>query len=297
MRILLAGASGFLGTALRQRLTDDGHAIRSLVRSDPRRPDDYRWDPYQGSLPAEALHGVDAVVNLAGAPIAHWPWTTSYRKVLLESRVSTTGTIAGALTGLGGAPPTLVNASAIGYYGKDRGDEDLDEKSAPGDGLLADVVAQWEAATRPVSEAGGRVVLLRSAVVLDERGGALKVMKRPFRLGVGGRLGDGRQWFPTISLEDWLSAVSRAITDSEMGGPYNLVAPEPATNADLTRLLGGLLHRPTVMRVPAFALKAILGELSGEVLGSLKVHPTRLSEVGFTFTHPDLESQLGAALR
>ncbi|MEJ7630364.1 MAG: TIGR01777 family oxidoreductase [Nocardioidaceae bacterium] len=294
MVVLLAGASGFLGTALAQRLRDNGHTTRRLVRSDPG-PDDVGWDPYQGDLPAEALVGVDAVVNLAGAPIAHWPWTSAYRKVLRDSRVQTTETIASALAGLD-EPPALVNASAIGYYGTDRGDDDLDEQSARGDGFLAGVVEQWEAATRPVSEAGGRVVLLRTAVVLDDAGGALKVMKLPFSLGVGGRLGNGRQWFSTISLDDWVSAVVRAVTDEDMSGPYNLAAPEPATNAELTRLLGEMLHRPTVLRVPAFALKALLGELSGEVLGSLKVRPTRLLESGFEFAHPDLESELRAAL-
>lgn len=296
MLILLAGASGFLGTNLRRRLAADGHSIRRLVRSQSSGPDEYRWDPYQADLPAEALAGVDAVVNLAGAPIAHWPWTSSYRKTLLESRTATTRTIVSAITALEAPRPALVNGSAIGYYGKDRGDEELDESSAPGEGFLADVVMQWEAATRPASQAGIRVVLLRTAVVLDQHGGALKIMKVPFMLGVGGRLGNGRQWFPSVSLEDWVSAVGRAVTDDAMNGPYNVVAPEPATNADLTQLLGERLHRPTLLRVPSFALTTVLGDLSGEVLGSLKVHPTRLQEAGFVFSDPDLDSQLRAAL-
>lgn len=296
MKILLAGASGFLGTTLARRLGADGHGIGRLIRSQPSEPGDYHWDPYRGDLPAEALVGVETVVNLAGAPIAHWPWTSSYRKVLLDSRVKTTETIVAALAGLEGPPPALVNASAIGYYGPDRGGEDLDEQSSQGKGFLADVVARWEAATRPASTAGRRVVLLRTAVVLDDAGGALKLIKAPFSLGVGGRLGDGGQWFSTISLDDWVSAVVQAVTDDDMSGPYNLAAPSSATNADLTRLLGQLLNRPTVMRVPAFALRAVLGELSGELLGSLKVHPTRLLESGFEFAHPDLESELRAAL-
>ncbi len=179
MLVLLSGASGFLGTALRRRLEDEGHATRRLVRSDPGGPDEFRWDPYADSLPAEALEGVEAVVNLSGAPIAHWPWTASYRKTLLESRTATTGTIARAIADLDGPRPALVNGSGVGYYGKDRGDEELDESSAPGDGFLAGVVLQWEAATRPAAEAGARVVLLRTAIVLDQRGGALKVMKLP----------------------------------------------------------------------------------------------------------------------
>jgi len=296
MLILLAGASGFLGSALRERLGEAGHSTRRLVRSEPQGVAEFRWDPYQGHLPDEALAGVDVVVNLAGAPIAHWPWTSSYRKTLVESRTATTRTIVDAITALATPRPALVNGSAIGYYGKDRGDAELDESSPPGEGFLADLVKQWEAATVPASHVGVRVVLLRTAVVLDQRGGALKVMKVPFRLGVGGRLGNGRQWFPSVSLDDWVSAVERAVTDDTMSGPYNVVAPEPATNADLTELLGQQLHRPTLMRVPAFALTTVLGELSWEVLGSLKVHPTRLQTAGFVFSHPDLDSQLRAAL-
>ncbi len=296
MRVLLAGASGFLGSALRQRLDSDGHRTRRLVRSEATGADDVSWDPYAGTLPEAALDGVDVVVNLAGAPIAHWPWSTSYRKVLLESRTSTTRTIVTALTRRDDQRPALVNASAIGYYGKDRGDEDLDESSPRGHGFLADLVDEWEEATGPLAVAGGRVVMLRTGVVLDDRGGALKLMKVPFSLGVGGRLGDGHQWFSTISRDDWVSAVTCAITDATMSGPFNLVGPESATNADLTRLLGQLLHRPTVMRVPAIALRTALGELSGELLGSLKIRPARLLEAGFEFAHPDLESQLIAGL-
>lgn len=296
MKILLAGASGFLGTALRRRLTEAGHTTTRLVRSGPAGPDEYRWDPYQADLPAEALTGVHAVVNLAGAAIAHWPWTASYREQLLTSRVATTETIARAVSTLDGELPALVNASGVGRYGPDRGDETLDESSTAGDGFLAGVVVQWEAATQAAADAGARVVMARTSVVLDKAGGALPVLRRPFLLGVGGRLGDGRQWFPTVSLEDYLSALTRAVTDTEMSGPYNIVAPKPATNAELTALMGKLLHRPTLLRVPALPLKVLLGELSGELLGSLRVLPNRLLEAGFEFTHPDLESQLRAAL-
>jgi uncharacterized protein len=296
MLVLLSGASGFLGTSLRQRLTADGHRVRRLVRSDASGPDEFPWDPYAGQLPTDALQGVDAVVNLSGAPIAHWPWTSSYRKTLLESRTATTRTIVSALSALDDPRPALVNGSAIGYYGMDRGEEELGESSPPGVGFLADVVVEWEASTRPASDAGARVVLLRTGVVLDKRAFALKTMKLPFSLGVGGRLGSGRQWFPSISLEDWVSAATRAITDSGMRGPYNLVAPEPATNADLTRLLGERLHRPTRVPVPAFVLRTVLGELSAQLLGSLKARPTRLIEAGFEFSQPDLASELAAAL-
>jgi uncharacterized protein len=296
VRILLAGASGFLGTNLRRRLAADGHTHRRLVRGEPAAAEEFRWDPYAGTLPLGALDGVDAVVNLAGAPIAHWPWTASYREQLLNSRVATTQTIATALTRLERPPPALVNASAVGYYGRDRGDEELTEDSARGAGFLADVVEQWEGATRAAETAGSRVVLGRTAVVLDRAGGALRLMRLPFLLGLGGRFGSGRQWFPSISLEDYLAAVVRAATDPQLSGPYNLVAPEPATNAELTKQLGNMLHRPTLLPVPAFALRAGLGELSGELLGSLKVRPSRLLAAGFQFSHPDIEAQLRVAL-
>jgi uncharacterized protein len=293
--ILLSGASGFLGTSLVRRLSSDGHSTRQLVRRQPTHPTEFSWDPYAGDLPMEALDGVDAVVNLSGAPIAHWPWTSSYRKTLMESRTATTRTIVGAITALDRPPPALINGSGVGYYGADRDDEELDETSTSGEGYLAEVVRQWESATQPAAEAGARVVLLRTSPVLDRSDGVLKVMTVPFRLGVGGRLGNGRQWFASISLQDWVSAAATAITNPTMSGPYNLVAPEPATNADLTRLLGKLLHRPTLMRVPAFALKAVAGELSDQVLGSLKARPRRLLDAGFTFAHPDLASELEAA--
>lgn len=294
--ILLAGASGFLGTALRTTLSAQGHALRRLVRSDPTAPDQYRWDPYSASLPAEALAGVEAVVNLAGAPIAHWPWTASYRTQLMDSRVATTSTLATAIGRLDAPLPVLVNASGVGLYGPDRGDELLDEDSAPGHGFLADVVQRWEAATEPAAQAGARVVLLRTSVVLDKAGGALPVLLRPFKLGVGGRIGSGRQWFATVSLHDYLAVLTRAITDTTMSGPYNVASPQQATNADLTTMLGTMLHRPTFLRVPALPVKAVLGDLSGELLGSLKVVPKRLVADGFEFAHPDLDSQLRAAL-
>lgn len=296
MIILLAGASGFLGTALREQLRGQGHSVRRLVRSEPMASDQHRWDPYAGSVPTEALAGVEAVVNLAGAPIAHWPWTASYRKKLLDSRVATTSTLAAAISRLDTPLPALVNASGVGLYGPDRGDELLDEDSTPGSGFLADVVQRWEAATEPAAAAGGRVVLLRTSVVLHKEGGALPVLLRPFKLGVGGRIGSGRQWFATVSLHDYLAALTRAVTDVTMSGAYNIAAPQPATNADLTALLGNLLHRPTLMRVPAMPLKAVLGDLSGELLGSLRVAPKRLLEADFEFAHPDLASQLRAAL-
>jgi uncharacterized protein (TIGR01777 family) len=295
VRVLLAGASGFLGTSLTRRLAEDDHTTIRLVRSPARRPDELHWDPQAGQLPAAALDGVDAVVNLAGASIGHWPWTSSYRRQLLESRTRTTRTLAKAVAERQ-TPPVLVNGSAVGLYGRDRGDEELPEESGRGDGFLADVVEQWEAETEPARVAGARVALIRTAPVLDGSGGVLKIIKLPFQLGVGGRLGSGRQWFPSISLDDWLEVIVRVLTDEQLSGAYNAAAPVPATNAELTRLLGELLNRPTVVPVPAFVLRTVLGEVSDQLLGSLKVRPKRLLDAGFEFRHPDLASQLRAAL-
>lgn len=294
MEIVMAGASGFLGTALRSHLTSAGHDVTQLVRSEPVGADQARWDPYQRDLDPDLVANADIVVNLAGAPIAHWPWTASYKRQILESRLATTGTLASAIAS---APsqPAFVNASGIGYYG-DRGDDELDEDSSNGEGFLADVTRQWEAATEPASRAGSRVVIIRTGVVLDKSGGALKVMMRPFQLGVGGRFGNGRQWFPTISLPDYVAAVTGLAVDESLEGPFNLVAPVLATNAQFTKALGQRLHRPSVLRVPSFAVKAVAGELSGEVLGSIHAVPRRLREAGFKFSQPTIEEQLDAAL-
>lgn len=295
MRILLAGASGFLGSSLRATLEAQGHETRRLVRRPPSGDDEHQWDPYADSLPDAALEGVDAIVNLAGAPIAHWPWTESYRRTLVESRLRTTRTIVAAI-GRQPTPPALVNASAIGAYGKDRGDEELGEDATRGAGFLAELVESWEHEALTAEPLGSRVVLVRTAVVLDRRGGALRLMLRPFRFGLGARLGNGRQWFSTISLDDYCRAVAMLVANTEARGVFNLSAPEPGTNADLTRLLGRVLHRPALLAVPAFVLKAGLGDLSSELLGSLRVVPERLLDHGFRFEHPTLESQLRATL-
>lgn len=293
MRILIAGASGFLGTALRAHLGQQGHEITQLVRSEPTGPDQLRWDPYRGDLDRTTVAASDVVINLAGAPIAHWPWTASYKRTILESRLVTGRTIAAAISEVD-RRPAWVNASGIGYYG-DRGDEVLDEGSTNGSGFLAEVVRQWEAVTGQARTAGARVCMIRTAVVLDSDGGALKLMKLPFQLGVGGPLGDGRQWFPTISLPDYLSAVTRLASDESLEGPFNVTAPIPATNAEFTAAVGRRLNRPTFMRVPGFAIRLAAGELSGEVLGSIRATPRRLDEAGFEFAHPTIDAQIAAA--
>lgn len=289
---MLAGASGFLGSVLRTRLSDDGHGLTQLVRAEAG-PGQLRWDPYSGDLDPTVVDGADVVVNLAGVPIAHWPWTDSYKRQLLESRVATTTLLAETIAGVD-AKPTLVNGSAIGYYG-DAGDAECDEDSPAGDGFFADLVVRWEAATQAAAAAGARVVRLRSAIVLDKSGGALKLLKLPFLLGVGGRVGSGEQYFSTISRADWLEAVVRLMTDDSLGGAFNLSAPQPATNAEFTKAMGRAVHRPTVLPVPAAAVKLAAGTLSGEVLGSIRVVPRRLEQAGFVFQHPTVDEQLRAA--
>ncbi|MGH3447820.1 MAG: TIGR01777 family oxidoreductase [Nocardioidaceae bacterium] len=297
MRIVLSGASGFLGTALRHHLTTNGHELVQLVRGTPSGPGEVRWDPYRGELDPAVLAAADAVVNLSGAPIAHWPRTSSYKRTLLDSRLAPTRTLADSIAQLDvDDKPALVNASGVNYYGGDRGDEPLDETSTTGGGFLCEMAQRWESATGSASTAGARVVIVRTAPVLAGDGGVLRAMALPFKLGVGGKLGSGRQWFPSVSLADYCSAVERLATDSSMVGPYNVVAPTPATNAELTAAIGAQLHRPTRLTVPAWAIKLALGEMATELLGSLKVRPTRLLEAGFTFAHPDIDSQLAAAL-
>ncbi len=293
MRIIVAGGSGFLGTALRRQLSSAGHDVSRLVRSPARSPDEIPWDPASGELDPAALDGADTVVNLGGAVIAHWPWTDSYKQQILNSRVQTTGTLASAIAQVA-ERPALVNASGINYYG-DGGEHQVDETSPAGSGFLADVSRRWEEATEPAAEAGARVVVMRTAVVLDQSGGALKTIAVPFRLGLGGNLGDGRQFFPTISLADYLDAATRLITDNALRGPFNLVGPVPATNADFTAAIGRRLHRPTLVRVPRFALNAVAGELSTLVFTSVKAVPRRLLETGFTFRHPTVDEQVKAA--
>jgi uncharacterized protein (TIGR01777 family) len=254
-----------------------------------------RWDPYSGRLDPSALQDMDVVVNLAGAPLAHWPWTSSYRKQIVNSRVRTTTTLASAIA-TSGATTALVNASGINYYGSDRGDENLDEGSAPGQDFLGTVCQRWEDATRSASAAGARVARVRTAVVLDRSGGALKSLLPPFKLGVGGQLGSGRQWFPTISLDDWLAAVTRLATDSSLNGPFNVVAPIAATNAEFTAALGARISRPTRLAVPGFAIRTALGEFGSTLTGGVKAAPRRLMDAGFEFSHPTIEAQLDAAL-
>ena len=296
MRIAITGSTGLIGSALSEHLVGDGHAVVPVVRR-AAGPDEIGWDPSAGRLDASDLAGVDAVVHLAGAGISGRRWSDEYKRVLLDSRVEGTTLLAARLAELGVAGPrVLVSASAIGYYG-DRGDEVLDESSPRGDGFLAEICRAWEAATAAASDAGLRVAHIRTGIVLTPKGGALKKMLPLFKLGAGGRFGDGRQWMSWISLTDQVRAIAHLLT-SAVDGPANLTAPAPVRNSDFARILGEVLRRPTWLPVPEFGPKLLLGgELADALLfDGQRVHPTVLAGDGFTFDHPDLESALRAEL-
>jgi uncharacterized protein (TIGR01777 family) len=297
MRILLAGVSGFLGTRLVDRLRREGHHVTRLVRRPARAADEAPWKPSAGQLDPALVAAADAVVNLAGAGIGDKRWTAGYKSLIRSSRIDSSGTIARTIAHLPEAdrPKVLLQASAVGWYG-DTGDRKVTEEAPAGTDFLADLCRVWEAAARPAEDAGTRVVLLRTGLPLDERGGLLKPQMLPFRLGVGGKLGRGRQWVPWIALEDWLGAAGFLLDRGDIAGPVNIVGPEPVTNAAFTEVFGRLLHRPTVMPIPGFALHVVFGGFAGEALKSQRVMPGVLAGAGFTWTHATLESALRAAL-
>ncbi|GIJ50488.1 hypothetical protein Val02_73740 [Virgisporangium aliadipatigenens] len=296
MKILLAGASGFLGTRLAARLRESGHDVTRLVRRDPGAKE-ARWDPAGGVLDATVVAGTDAVLNLAGANVGGHRWTAAYKRQLRDSRLDTTGTLARTIAALPPEhrPATLLNASAVGYYGTDRGDTTLDEFASPGDDFLAGLCVEWENATRPAADAGVRVALLRSGLVLDKGGGLLGPTRLQFLLGAGGRLSSGRQYLPWISMADWLGAVE-FLLERDLDGPLNLTGPQPVTNAEFTRVLAKRLHRPALIPAPAFALRIALGEFADEMLASRRVIPARLTDGGFGFRHRTVDEALAAVL-
>jgi uncharacterized protein (TIGR01777 family) len=297
MRILMAGASGFLGTRLADRLRRQGHDVTRLVRRPARAGGEVAWKPSTGQLDPAPVAAADAVVNLAGAGIGDKRWTAGYKSQIRSSRLDSTGTIARTVAHLPEAdrPKVLLQASAVGWYG-DTGDRAVTEDAPAGTGFLADLCRVWEAAARPAEDAGTRVVLLRTGLPLDEHGGLLKPQMLPFRLGVGGKLGGGKQWVPWVALEDWLRAIDFLLDRDDIAGPVNVVGPEPVTNATFTEVFGRLLHRPTVMPIPGFALRLALGGFAEEALKSQRVTPGVLNGAGFTWAHATLESALRAAL-
>jgi len=290
MKIAVTGASGLIGTALVPALRRDGHQVLRLVRSPAHAPDEVTWNPAEDSIDHAPLAGTHAVIHLAGAGVGDHRWTDAYKAQILNSRVQGTRTIAHAAATLDPPPSVLVCASAIGFYG-DTGDRPVDESAPAGTGFLADVVQQWEAAANEARTTGVRVVHPRSGLVMSRTGGAWARMLPLFRLGLGGRLGNGRQYWSFITLADEIRALTHLLS-SQLSGPVNLTAPHPVTNTELTHAMGRALHRPTVLPVPAFALKTVLGEFSTEVLSSARVLPTALQRDGFTFHHPDITSAL-----
>ncbi len=298
MDIAITGASGLLGSALAASLQADGHRVVRFVRGGITTGDEISWDPGEGRIDAPALEGIDAVVHLAGEGIATRRWTPEQKRRIRESRVKGTAVLAAAVASRERRPGVLVSASAVGYYGN-RADEVLTEDSAPGDDFLAEVCTAWEAETQPAVDAGVRTVLVRTGIVLSARGGALRQMLLPFRLGVGGKQGSGRQWMSWIAIDDHIAALRAAIDDQRLRGPVNLVAPDPVTNADFAPALGHVLHRPTVIPTPMLPLKLRYGAelVESLLLASQRVSPTRLEAIAFPFRYPVLEPALESILR
>lgn len=302
MRVIITGATGLIGSALVRSLLADGHTVTRLVRGGRKGSPspgvaDVSWDPAAGAIDAGALEGHDAAVHLAGEPVAEGRWTEEKKQRIRESRAHGTRLIAETLARLTRKPLVLVSASATGYYG-DRGSELLTEESAPGVDFLSDVCREWEAAARPAAEAGLRVTHPRIGVVLDAAGGALPRMLTPFKLGVGGRLGDGRQYMSWITLPDVVGVIRRMLTDEQLRGPVNAVAPQPVTNEEFTKTLGRVLGRPTLFAVPEFAARLAFGGVADALLlASQRVEPARLKAVGFEFADPTLEGALRRILK
>ncbi|MDH6543094.1 TIGR01777 family oxidoreductase [Streptomyces sp. SPB4] len=295
MRIALTGSSGLIGKALVRSLRADGHDTVRFVRRAPADPGEARWDPRAGFVDPAGLEGVDAVVHLAGAGVGDHRWTAAYKKEIRDSRVLGTAAIARAVAALDRPPAVLVCGSAIGYYG-DTGDRPVDEGAPAGTGFLPSVCVDWEAAAAPARAAGIRTVFARTGLVVAAGGGAWGKLFPVFRAGIGGRLGNGRQYWSYISLDDEVAALRHIVDTPALAGPVNLTAPHPLTNREVTAAMGRILHRPTVCAVPAPVMRLALGEFAGDVLGSQRVLPARLLESGFAFRHPGIEESIRAAL-
>jgi uncharacterized protein (TIGR01777 family) len=293
MKILLSGSHGLVGKALVRSLTGDGHEVVRLVRGERAAgSSDVEWGPEQGRIDAEQLEGIHAVVHLAGENIASGRWTADKKRAIRESRVKGTALLSDALARLSRPPSVFLSASAIGYYGN-RGDELLTEKSAPAKDFLASVCVEWEAATRPAAEKGIRTVCTRFGIILDAHEGALAKMLPPFRMGIGGRIGDGKQWMSWIALDDVVNGLKFLIKDESIHGPVNFVAPSPVRNAEFTKTLGRILSRPTFFPVPEFGVRLAFGEMADALLlSSQKVEPSVLADKRFLFSWPTLEPTL-----
>lgn len=292
MKILVIGATGLIGRVLSQALTGEGHTVVAVSRS-PRKPaglavaEVHQWDYHQSTLPEAALAGVDAVVNLAGESIVARRWSDEQKKSIRDSRVLTTRKVVESMRLLDRKPGVFVSSSAVGFYG-DRGDEQLEESSQPGHGFMSEVCQEWESEAARATEIGVRVVQVRTGVVFSTEGGALQKMLTPFKLGVGGPLGSGRQWFPWIHIDDIVGIFRHAILRSEMTGPVNGAAPQAVTNREFTRELARVLHRPAFLPVPQMALRMLMGEMSEVLFGSQRVVPKTTLASGYEFQFPML---------
>jgi uncharacterized protein (TIGR01777 family) len=289
MRIVIGGSSGLIGTELVDSLRKDGHEVLRLVRRKPTATSEIYWNPSAGELDFSQLAGVNVIINLAGAGVGDGRWTDKYKALILSSRVDSTSLLAKAAAEL--KPEVFVAGSAIGWYG-DTADRQVDETTPAGSGFLADVVVAWEKAAEPAKAAGVRVVNIRTGLVAAKNGGAWSRLLPIFKLGAGGKLGSGKQYWSFISMRDEIAAVKFVISNPKISGPVNLTAPEPATNAEVTKAMSKVFNRPALLPVPAFALKTILGEFSQEVLGSARVIPKVLLDAGFVFQDPNIESAM-----
>ena len=296
MKILITGATGLIGRPLCRRFSDEGHTVIALSRS-PQQASDlaatkvYEWQSQSGPPPAESLEAIDAVVHLAGEPIAARRWSDEQKRRIRDSRVMSTRHLVNGISAAASRPAALISGSAVGFYG-DRGDELLDEDAAPGEGFMPGLCREWEAESARASESGIRVVLVRTGVVLARRGGALEKMLPPFKLGVGGKIASGRQWFPWIHLDDIVEIFRYAVFTASLSGAINGVAPAIVTNKEFTDQLARALHRPALFPVPEFALRMLFGEMADVLLGSQRVVPRRLLDSGYEFQYPQLATAL-----
>jgi len=297
MKILVSGSHGLVGGALIKSLLNRGDNVSRLVREAPSGSNDIEWHPNQDQIDARKLNGFDAVVHLAGESIASGRWSSEKKTRIRDSRIKGTNLLSGALAKASQPPSVFVSASAIGFYGN-RGDEVLTEQSAAGNDFLAGVCKEWEQAAESAAEKGIRLVKARFGIILDKDGGALAKMLPPFRMGIGGRIGDGKQWMSWIALADIVGALEFVIENQALSGPVNFVAPNPVTNATFTSALGRILGRPTFLPVPAFGARLAFGEMADALLlSSQRVEPKRLNETGFRFRHSNLNDALSEILR
>jgi uncharacterized protein len=299
MRILITGAGGLIGKALQKSFDHRGYQVLLATRSDPKKPNQIQWSPETGFLEEdiERLEGLDAVVHLAGESISGLRWTDEKKKAIRDSRVIGTQNIVNTLAELKEKPKVFVSASAMGFYG-DRGDEIVTETSRPGDNFLAEVCKEWEAESRRAEDSGIRTVLLRTGIVLSKDGGALATMMTPFKFGVGGVIGSGKQWMSWVSLDDVVDIINYAIENRDLRGAVNVASPNPVTNEEFTKTLGEVLYRPTILPLPEFAVNLVFGEMGDALLlNSTRVEPKRLLDAGYEFKFKNLKSAIEHAVR